>query len=650
MDGILNAAQTVARGAQTVARGDSSEQSAEVSGTSARRRFRGRHVSTAVTEGTEGHAGDRAGGGANPGATGAQRGLRSMRAAWADLSLPSPEPATSSLHSRTSPLHSCNEASAGTISGDSSTGNDSVEREASAPPSRRGFVDLPWLTPELNEARREMAVRPAGPRRRRTADPSIAVSFLSEIERDIRRADALIERMRTELLTNAEWREMESLVRYYRQRVSGSRLTLRELLYSLAQNEALSWQDACQLDESLETLVETHDYLGSGAFPWADLSRQHSLMRTDGADTHRMVLTSRVIPATAFGAYLAAGCPDAPGPNPPRHGQQVQVPHLLLTSLMEENGRTLFTGLRHAIIHAGIASSELEYTKEQACRKLAVQTAAAALVADPEKFRSALEGNRVDLGLTSISLLRREDLGQWEDQYRAFAGLERTGPIALTVRNPEGKPQTVMANVRVRQFAVSANDEPLDGEPVYENYRRCLPDTLERLFGPGQSPGPGGEVEQKVDAMKAHLRNWRGEIEEKRRANRRAIAEGGSGACHALLEKSKIEAEARERNFEVQRTRALKDAAEQVKSVVTRDGGPPAGSEGLEKVAARIALVTHLTGEMPLLNCTAGHSFTQHLDSEIKWLAAAAAIDKGKLPPLDIDSRVAAMHWQEFVH
>ena len=78
------------------------------------------------------------------------------------------------------------------------------------------------------------------------------------------------------------------------------------------------------------------------------------------------------------------------------------------------------------------------------------------------------------------------------------------------------------------------------------------------------------------------------------------------------------------------------DAATQLKAVWAERGDRRGGGDPY-KVVSRLALVGHLMGETPLVNCKSGKDRTGQLDAEVKFLATVADQGDGRLPPVDED-------------
>ena len=80
--------------------------------------------------------------------------------------------------------------------------------------------------------------------------------------------------------------------------------------------------------------------------------------------------------------------------------------------------------------------------------------------------------------------------------------------------------------------------------------------------------------------------------------------------------------------------------ARRVDSRLPLSGNRPVGIDA-QAAAARLALVGHIMGETPLLNCAKGPDFTARLDSHVKLLATAADCDHGNLPTVEMEKTPA---------
>ena len=309
----------------------------------------------------------------------------------------------------------------------------------------------------------------------------------------------------------------------------------------------------------------------------------------------------------------------------------------------------------------GAAAEAARAMRAQASNGMARELATAALVADPEKFERACAGETVELNLSSISLLTpdllRHAFGKagsdertmLRHQTAAFENLARGNPVELPVRDAAGRPRTVRAIIGVRQFNFGVNAGAVQGFRIgpasiparAPGVRHLMgwgfamannDPHLNRLVGPADRPGLGGDVEARVLSMSARARRLR----EQRDALVAGLEGAGSGQPEAAASQAEItrlsgQVEGLEKN-----TRTLVEAANQLKTVwASREyrhgGGDP------YKMVSRLALVSHLMGETPLFNCKSGKDRTGQLDAEVKFLATAADERDGRLPGVDQD-------------
>ena len=259
--------------------------------------------------------------------------------------------------------------------------------------------------------------------------------------------------------------------------------------------------------------------------PWAAISKRVRTTMPDAVEKS-VVVESRVVPGKALAANFAEDYASN-GINCADRTQYKHVPNLALTTLTNEKGQTLFSGLRHGVIDAydidgkllarlpedelrtmvgdllmregadepgsgdrdraiddlvtlirndpAKAAESAEAMRVQASRDMAGEMAVAALVANPEKFDKALAGETVDIDLSSISLLTPDSLRHTfgkntsdektmlNHQTTAFAQLGQGGAVELQVRDHERNLRTVTANVNVRQFNFGVNAGAVQG-------------------------------------------------------------------------------------------------------------------------------------------------------------------------------------------
>ena len=573
------------------------------------------------------------------------------------------------------------------LSGPPAAGRSGRAIDVPAKIPKSDFADRPWLTEAQNAERCALARRLKGlsssqrPIRGSRNNPYAAVSYLSVVEMDIMKADRLLKNARTKLLSNAQWHDLKTTVGWYRHKMPNFQATLDSMLDELRSSGSLHPEHESLLQESLQRPIDTHGYLSADASLCADLSREITINLPAWLGNIKAVVIRRLVPGTAFGAILPAGFPDDGGVGPAPIDSHRHVPDLALSTLVNSENLTTFSALQHGVIHANepagkpmahpsqdatdspdgnqpgstgqpesaraqfenpderpppVAADKLtdaEETRRQTCLRLARETATAALASHPEKLQSALAGTTVNLTLTSISLMTRDGFERWGDQCRAFADLEQSTPARLTVLPPEGALRAVHANIKVRQFVVSAEAERFGAEGQHQSLSHSLASTAERLLGSADSPNLGGDVAVRLVELKDRIAHSRLELDELERNNARMRAKGGRDAIRAILERgNKITARKDELNLEERNVRSLQMAGERLKSVLATSGGWPAEKNARMSAAALVAFVAHLMGESPLVNCISSWDSAGRLVWETKALATFADMMDGRLP------------------
>ena len=444
--------------------------------------------------------------------------------------------------------------------------------------------------------------------------------------------------------------------------------------------------------------------------PWDPIEKRLSTS-LPGSEGKPTLVHSRIEPGNAMAAHFAEGYPSN-GINSGDRTQYKHVPNLARTSVTSSDGRTTFAGLRHGVIDPyGITAKMLArlpddrlrtmigdllvreeapaaggrsrrdriidrfalirtYPREaaraaremraQAARGMARELAAAALVSDPAKFEKALAGEAVDLDLASVSLLTpdtyrhlrgkasADEKTMLRNQHAALAELGSSGPVELTVRDGNGAPRTVRANINVRQFNFGVNAGAVQGYGVgpigvrshWPGIRNFLgwgfamdnnSPELERLLGPRNDSTPGGEVGERLQWMQRRTTRL-GE----RHQNLNAMLEADPLHPDAPKIHERMERTAREISELDRNGIALRQAGSQLKTIwaggdYRKGGGDP------YKMVSRLTLVSQLMGEVPLFNCKSGKDRTGQLDAEVKFLATVADETHGQLPPVDQD-------------
>ena len=550
---------------------------------------------------------------------------------------------------------------------------------------------LPWLTPEQN-AERPQVDRMLGALRDRQdvppdkkADLDDAMELVADLERHVVRADELLNRSRTEILTESDWRELATLVSSRRLQSSAAKSWLRALLGQFARQGALDSPAGRALQELHERVADANRHLLSNDMRWDDTVRCVETRLPVGRRLRVLpvVVHSRVVEGRALGVHLAQGYPAEHGVGRQDAARYLHVRELALTNLVGANGEMLFSGLRHALFNAGelnghflqtldeddlrtlidtfdvgnrgvegvgqtraqlirghcdavrrfdgVAEGSALLIARESRRRMALETAAAALVADSDKFQRALNGETVDLNLYCVSLLDGEDFDPWGSQIAEFNRLARSSPVALPVCSIDGAARPVRANVMVRQTAVWVDGEQrrVVGEPRLE---------VRRLLGSPATAAPGGAVRSRMEAMLSRARELSNDIAALGPRYVESCVELGTNhpSSAALLARGsdlQTEQERLERN-----ARSLDEAARQLKRIWAERDDWPSGAAACEQVLPRLVLLGYWMGETPVLSCRAGSIATKQLDGEVKFLATATHSLNGHLARLKPNS------------
>ena len=516
-----------------------------------------------------------------------------------------------------------------------------------------------------------------------------AVTAMVDIERNMPAADALLKRSQRETLTDTDRRDLCVLIRSI-----GSDLWTVEDLWNgepvpVPESDALALPEAAVLQELQHRWQRLHDRFYSNDMPW-----KHSMhpigTRLGGSPCVHVSVNSCIVPGTVLGTRFAGGYPHDDIADPACLARYWHVSGLQQSVLTDAGGGLLFRGLHHDIFQVNDPEDELfnrlgdedrcelverllftetsdtalrrsrqptlrfhvealrtggpigaataEAMRATACINLAGETIAAALVADPETFQRALAGETVDLDLFSIAVLTPGDRILWGDQRRALSKMSRLladSPTTLYLHDRHGAMRAVTVRCKARQFPLFT--EPVEQVPMIGNVEEG---TLEELLGSPRSPEVGGDVLPCIEAMKQRAAGLRAELAVPGWRHARACPLRGAHhqqvrGLRDWLSRHEAAAGRLEKN-----ARTLEDAGRQLKALWKQDQRWPAGAEQYRQVGARLALVAHLIGGMPLLSCAGGTLFTRELDAEIKFLATVADHRNGRLLPPGRDETV----------
>ena len=281
-----------------------------------------------------------------------------------------------------------------------------------------------------------------------------------------------------------------------------------------------------------------------------------------------------------------------------------------------------------------------------ASAKMAKELAVAALVSDPDKLQAALDGEVVDLNLSSISLLtpdrvrpfyrgpksnEREMLRRQTEALQSLSGEQKN----LQVRDASGDLRTVVVNCKVRTFNFGVNegavskplhiipqDTPGWGKLMGWSYamERNNPE-LKTLLGDRKSDRLGGEVLDKLNTFQKKYMRLKSALA--------ALERASQDDSIAALREAAIPRFERECAAIEQRLTALRYAAEGAKTI-WREGSYNKGGQDPYKMVSRLGMVINAMGETLAFNCKSGKDRTGQLDAELKYLSALALNDDGQ--------------------
>ena len=575
-------------------------------------------------------------------------------------------------------------------------GGQAPELRPQSAPSQMRERRLPWLTPEEEAARRSFDAKvdellDADGVTDQQSDSLYAVAdILSQVEDETRSVDKLLERARAGWLSPQDWRKLSSLLRSNRHDLHIYTSRLAAELSGLVEAGVLSAADATLARGTLQRLADSHGYLTSSGLPWADLVRRIETNLPIGPGKP-VAVDSRLVSGRLLRAGLADGLPSDDSADASLEARYRHVAELDQTCLANDLGEPLFSALRHRVIGApeldgamltrladdelkalvgtlpfGEASMPLANTTEEqqvayrcrrvrnepefaehcakamrteACRGRARELAATALVSDRQQLQWALGGEIARVQMFSISLLQADDFETWSAQRDALAELESGSPLKLRVRGVTGEPCTILANVEVRQFALSAVREKLDANPLYAAPRERAGrlQAMTDLLGDENSRDLGGAVVASVEAIESQVQEMGHGVQGLEDDHLQSVQEHGDDHPASLDIGHALVRQKEDRDFMARRGRTLREAGQQLKALWLAEGDWPAGGEAHRLAAARLALAAHLMGETPLLSYSGDRQSVAQLDAEVKFIATVADHQDGRLLDVDAD-------------
>ena len=263
-----------------------------------------------------------------------------------------------------------------------------------------------------------------------------------------------------------------------------------------------------------------------------------------------------------------------------------------------------------------------------------MESAAAAICADPNKFQRALGGEAVDVNLFDVALLKSEDFVHWTHQCFQNGEWQSGHRISLVLRGPDNQPRQIQANCRVRQFAVAVEDQGPDFS-LYPALHICA---AQLLGGPG-SRELGGDVLARVGFLRSRVAQLGRELAAAGHEQVRTLPPAALGHLGALQARNRCTALQAEISRLDTQARALEQAGRQLKDMWRQLADWPTGADAYG-AAARLALVAYLMGETPVLSCPTNRDYNKRLDAEVKILATVTDCQRGHVPPTDLDTAI----------
>ncbi len=294
-----------------------------------------------------------------------------------------------------------------------------------------------------------------------------------------------------------------------------------------------------------------------------------------------------------------------------------------------------------------------------ASTKMAEELAVAALVSDPDKLQAAIDGEVVDINLSSISLLtpdrvrtgsksnERKMLRHQTEALQNLSGQQKN----LQVRDASGDLHTVTVNCKVRTFNFGVNAGAVG------RFSRVIPS---HTLGWDKLMGWGYAMERNNPELKALLgeREWElgGEVQGKLRAlelekemlendlNFQTNTKMPDPGFATSIPKLKTQLADTIRNIDT-----LHKAAADAKTI-WREGSYNKGGQDPYKMVSRLGMVINAMGETLAFNCKSGKDRTGQLDAELKYLTALSDADQLPAPGAPVTSELRQMRSDFTLH
>ena len=307
------------------------------------------------------------------------------------------------------------------------------------------------------------------------------------------------------------------------------------------------------------------------------------------------------------------------------------------------DGEQAYFGIRHGIVDPHRVKDPS--IRESGARTKAREVLMAALASKPDLFRQAVAaGNNPQAPVPVLTTLSTSLVTQGKafaaerrmqaEQNKAFEFFTDPAqqPVTLEVPGPDGKPCTIRVELQQYRMNLPVNGGG-QGRFSYftggrESQKRMNDPSIDALVGKpnqvGIQNGLAGDV-------------IKGLLKKEQTVSAQLIEARNDSRAAGLLPRQKAALEARvtqlndQMNELSRERRTITSLARQIQDIY-RHGRHHHHEHDAYKLAARVSLLAHKTGVVPLTNCKSGKDRTGMLDAEIKFLAARIDPMTGAVP------------------
>ncbi len=336
----------------------------------------------------------------------------------------------------------------------------------------------------------------------------------------------------------------------------------------------------------------------------------------------------------------------------PKKLAQLSNPELqgLFQSVLVDRGRRVETSAQLVeLFHSKPAEARrlAKEARQETSKAMAEDTAATMLLDDPALLERALQGELVELPITSLSLMTPDHLrelgGKSSEQTmlthhkEGLESLRNNGlPIKLKLRSPvDGKLTSVRVQVRPRVLSFGVNAGALRGVGVVKGNRlpfwkglmgwglsaRLNDPVLNHMVGKRSDKQISGQAADKIKQLQIDQNHISQMLK-----NSALTSEAHGQLQHDLVSLQRQEAK-------------ITQLADQVKTIWAKGSYVREGREPY-KMPARVVMLADALGEKTLFHCKSGKDRTGQLDAEVKYLSAVFD-QTGILPAPDQPPRPA---------